>query len=113
MTNQERQHATTGRSGRFFLEIGMSAHTIKKIFYSLPELAFVLSLSESGIQELVRQGDLPHPRVLSTRRVGWLVREIEEWAENRPNSNLLPPANSGARKPRPRREVPDAAAGGQ
>lgn len=76
-------------------------HTIKKIFYSLADVAFVVSLSESSVQSLVQQGKFPAPRAMSDRRVGWLAREIEEWAENRPNSALLPPCNTGAKKPKP------------
>jgi prophage regulatory protein len=46
----------------------------------------------------VREGKAPKPRQLSDRRVGWLVRELEEWVEGRPASELLPPANTGAPK---------------
>ncbi|WP_422085424.1 helix-turn-helix transcriptional regulator [Variovorax sp.] len=46
----------------------------------------------------MREGAFPKPRVLSGRRVGWLLREVEEWAESRPVSALLPPKNSGYRK---------------
>ncbi|UKI11834.1 hypothetical protein ACLUPT_11990 [Variovorax sp. SCN45] len=38
--------------------------------------------------------------MLSGRRVAWLVREVEAWAESRPVSNLPPPPNTGARKAR-------------
>ena len=37
-------------------------------------------------------------RQLSGQRVGWLVREVQEWAESRPVSNLPPPPNTGAPK---------------
>jgi hypothetical protein len=46
------------------------------------------------VQRLVREGEFPRPRQLSERRVGWLVREIEEWAETRPLSDQLPPENT-------------------
>ena len=35
---------------------------------------------------------------VSGQRVGWLVREVQEWAESRPVSNLPPPPNTGASK---------------
>lgn len=69
-----------------------------KLILNLEELAAALSLSESTVQDLVRRGELPPPRRLSARRVGWLVREIEAWAESRPVSDLLPPPNTAHRK---------------
>lgn len=57
-----------------------------------------VALSESTVEKLVRENEFPKPRVLSGRRVAWLVREIEEWAENRPVSELLPPKNTSGRK---------------
>ncbi|MFJ1471567.1 helix-turn-helix transcriptional regulator [Massilia orientalis] len=50
------------------------------------------------IQRLVRTGSFPRPRQLSDRRVAWLVREIEEWAEGRPTSDLPPPLNTSKQK---------------
>ena len=64
---------------------------------SLPE---VTSLSVSTIEEEIRQGRFPKPRQLAGRRVGWLLREVEEWAESRPVSDQAPPANTGARRGR-------------
>lgn len=81
----------------------MSAKRIAPIFLDLPAVVQAVALSESTVQELVRQGQFPAPRQLSGRRVGWLVRELEAWAESRPVSNLLPPPNTGAPKPRPRK----------
>lgn len=57
-------------------------------------------LSKSTIEEERRQGRFPAPRQLSGRRVGWLLSEIEEWLASRPVSDQLPPANTGAKKPR-------------
>ncbi|MDD3481832.1 AlpA family transcriptional regulator [Azovibrio restrictus] len=64
----------------------------------------MLALSVSTFQELVRLKIAPQPRKLSGRRVGWLVRELEEWAESRPVSDLSPPPNTGAKKPRGSRQ---------
>lgn len=69
--------------------------SLKPIYLALPTVAAVVSLSEAQIQKLVREEQFPRPRMLSGRRVGWLLREIEDWAEARPVSNLLPPPNTG------------------
>lgn len=73
---------------------------MKPLYLALPAVAAAVSLAEATIQSEVRDGKFPAPRQLSGRRVGWLVREIEEWAENRPVSDLPPPPNTGARKPK-------------
>ncbi len=75
----------------------MSA-VLKPIYIELPDVAAVVTLAEATIQKMVRAGEFPAPRQLSGRRVGWLLREVEEWAENRPVSNLPPPPNTGKRR---------------
>ena len=72
---------------------------VKRIFVDLPEAASLLALSTATLQRLVRTNEFPKPRQLSGRRVGWLVRELEAWAEERPIADLLPPPNS-SRSPR-------------
>ncbi len=62
--------------------------------------AQVLSLSVKTFERLVQQGDLPKPRQISAGRVGWLVTELDDWAQKRPESQILPPENTGAKKPR-------------
>nr|WP_157604985.1 AlpA family phage regulatory protein [Rhizobacter sp. Root16D2] len=66
----------------------------------LPECidAAFTSLSESTVEKLVREEAFPKPRLLSGRRVAWLVREVTAWCEERPVSNLLPPPFTGRRK---------------
>lgn len=66
----------------------------------LPRVANALSLSESTVQKLVREGGFPEPRQLSDRRVAWLAAEVANWAASRPRSTLLPPSNTGAPKGR-------------
>lgn len=73
---------------------------LRQLFYSVEDVAKVVCLSRSGVQELVRKGEFPKPRLLSNRRVGWLVREIDEWAESRPVAECLPPVNAGNRRAR-------------
>lgn len=69
-----------------------------KIYFDLKEVAESLSLSATTVQKMVRQEQFPQPRLLSGRRVAWLVREVNEWAEARPVADLPPPANTGATK---------------
>lgn len=62
--------------------------------------AAYLSLSTSTFERLVREGNAPRPRMLSDRRVAWVRAELDKWLHSRPPSDLLPPANTGAPKPR-------------
>lgn len=62
--------------------------------------AQLLSLSVSSFDRLVAQGNIPKPRQLSPNRVGWLVSDLDAWAERRPVSDVLPPSNTGVPKPR-------------
>lgn len=68
---------------------------MKPLYIDLPSVALMVSLAEATVQREVREGRFPKPRVLSGRRVGWLMRELEEWAESRPVSDLPPPPNTG------------------
>lgn len=58
------------------------------------------AMSISTMQRLVRQGAFPAPRVLGLRRVAYLTSELDAWLVSRPVSDLLPPENTGAAKPR-------------
>lgn len=69
--------------------------SMKPLYLDLCTVAATVSLSEASVQKLVRESQFPKPRMLSGRRVAWLTREIEEWAEDRPTSGLLPPPNTG------------------
>lgn len=72
-----------------------------KIYYDKPGVAEALSVSQSTVEKLTREcSDFPKPRQISGRRVGWLVKEVEAWAEKRPVSDLPPPPNTGASKGR-------------
>lgn len=71
---------------------------MKPLYLELEAVASVVALAATTIQRLVREGTFPKPRQLSGRRVGWLVREIEEWAEGRPVSDLPPPANTSRKE---------------
>lgn len=73
---------------------------IKPAYLDFSGVTEFVALSASTVQQLVREGAFPRPRLVSARRVAWLVRELEDWAESRPVSDQLPPQNTGARKPR-------------
>lgn len=70
------------------------------IFLDKPSVCAAVSLSEGVWEQLVQSGQAPKPRQLSGRRVGWLLREVMEWAETRPISDLPPPPNTGNRRKR-------------
>ncbi|MNY51674.1 Prophage CP4-57 regulatory protein (AlpA) [compost metagenome] len=70
----------------------------QKFYLDKEEVCEAVALSESTVEKLVRENEFPKPRMLSGRRVAWLVREVEEWAEARPVSELLPPKNTSGRK---------------
>lgn len=63
-----------------------------------PQACVFVGLGKSTFEEMVQKGQLPKPRMLSPGCSGWLLRELEEWAEARPHSDLPPPANTGAKK---------------
>jgi prophage regulatory protein len=50
-------------------------------FLDVHAAAAAVNLSKTTVQELIRQDQFPKPRKLSANRVGWLTREIEEWAD--------------------------------
>lgn len=69
--------------------------SIKPLILDREAAAAIVSLSVASMERLVREGTFPAPRTLSDRRVGWLVHELEEWAQARPVSNIAPPTNTG------------------
>lgn len=74
---------------------------VDPICLDLATAAGVLSLSESTFQALTRDDPtFPKARRFSVRRVGWLYGELIAWAETRPVSDILPPKNTGSKKPR-------------
>lgn len=71
--------------------------TIKPLFLDRDAVALAVSLSVPTVERMVAGGIFPQPKQLTGKRVGWLVREVEEWAESRPVSSNLPVANCGVR----------------
>lgn len=70
------------------------------IYVDLQTTAALTTLATSSIQAMAARGEFPRPRMLSGRRVAWLYREVMDWAEQCPPSDLPPPPNTGAKKPR-------------
>lgn len=70
---------------------------MKPIYVDLPGVAGLVTLATATIQRMVREGVFPKPRQLSANRVAWLLREVEEWAETRPVSDIPPPENTSRR----------------
>lgn len=81
--------------------------TTPPIYVSKETAAAAMALSVSTFERGVAQGLYPKPRRLSNSRVGWLWTELLAAAETLPVSDLLPPPNTGAPKPR-RPRVPEA-----
>ncbi|MGQ3001262.1 MAG: helix-turn-helix transcriptional regulator [Hydrogenophaga sp.] len=76
---------------------------IKPAYLERSDAARFLAMSETTMYRLGNEDPkFPRPRSLSDRRVAWLVRELEEWAESRPPADNLPPPNTGHGN-RPRR----------
>lgn len=48
------------------------------------DLRPLLGISEAVAFRLEKKGQFPKRRQLADGSVGWLVRELEEWAESRP-----------------------------
>lgn len=70
---------------------------MKPAYLDRESTAAFVSLSVPVMERLVAREVFPMPRQLSDKRVGWLVRELEEWCESRPVSSNLPVANCGLR----------------
>ncbi|MES2910552.1 MAG: AlpA family phage regulatory protein [Pseudomonadota bacterium] len=73
--------------------------SVKPAYLEIHDACSFVALKKSTLETLVREDKFPKPRQISGRRVAWLVRELEEWAESRPVSEQLPPDNTGAKKP--------------
>jgi prophage regulatory protein len=73
----------------------MSDKRLKPAYLDRINAAEYVSLSVPTMERMVARGAFPGPRQLTDKRVGWLVREIEEWCESRPASTNLPVENCG------------------
>lgn len=66
----------------------------------IDQVAAYLSLSVRTVNTLVQKSDypkvktdFPKPRQLAGRRVGYLLKEVDDWLEARPVSDQPPPVN--------------------
>jgi prophage regulatory protein len=66
----------------------------KPALLDIDSTAQYVSLSPKTIRRMMTTGDFPKSRELSDRRVGWLVRELDEWAESLPIADMLPVASA-------------------
>lgn len=69
--------------------------TLQPIALDKKSAAEFVLLSESTIDNLLRIDQFPKPRKVSPKRIVFLVRELIEWMECRPVSNIIPPVNTG------------------
>jgi len=51
------------------------------------ELAELLSISTVTLWRMEKRGELPKRKQISSRAVGWLESEIEEWLKTRPDAD--------------------------
>lgn len=68
--------------------------TIEPLVLAREDAANFLSLSVTSFEDMVTRRELPQPRKLAKRRVGWLVSELRAWGEGLPVSDIAPPENS-------------------
>ena len=68
-----------------------------KVFFNAEEVRGVTGLSRTTVWRLEAQGDFPRRRQITAKRVGWLVSEVEEWAESRPLAQPDPGMGERAR----------------
>lgn len=53
-----------------------------------PAVEQMVGLSRSGIYALISRGEFPKPIRLTSRAVGWRLRDIQGWLEARAQSAL-------------------------
>jgi prophage regulatory protein len=75
----------------------MTKISMKPAYLDRESAAAYVSLSVPSMERMTARGEFPAARQLSEKRVGWLVRELDEWSESRPVSSNLPVANCGLR----------------
>lgn len=73
----------------------LSVVQIRPLYLGRADAAAFLAIGESTFEDLVARGEAPKPRKVSRGRTAWLVEELEAWGRERPESDLLPPKNSG------------------
>ncbi len=69
--------------------------TIEPLYLDRDESARYLAISTSTFEGLVASGAIAKPRKVSPRRSAWLVDDLNAYGRSRPESDLLPPPDSG------------------
>ncbi|OIP18476.1 MAG: hypothetical protein AUK51_04380 [Comamonadaceae bacterium CG2_30_59_20] len=69
--------------------------TTKPLYLANEQTAIYLSISDSMLDKLVAQSNASKPRRISAGRAAWLVDELDAWGHARPESDFVPPTNSG------------------
>lgn len=64
--------------------------TLRPIMVDQATAAELIGVSLSTVKKLIREEKFIKPREISPGRAGYLLRELEEWAESRPIANFLP-----------------------
>ena len=54
------------------------------------EIAYVLGVSRPTAYRLEREGSFPRRRQLGPRATGWLLGDLENWLQSRPESSQRP-----------------------
>jgi|TARA_B100002003_G_scaffold109069_1_gene101029 prophage regulatory protein len=66
--------------------------TMNKVL-SVRQITAATGLSPVTIWRKEKKGEFPARRQLGPRRVGWLTREVDEWLESTPKSEITSPKN--------------------
>jgi prophage regulatory protein len=61
-----------------------------KLFLSRGQMLEASGLSWRTARRLIAAGEFPQRRQISAGRVGWLVSEIDKWAQSRPIGSTIP-----------------------
>lgn len=75
----------------------MTARALKPLFLNRAEVVTLTGRSTASLDRDIKAGRFPAPRQIGPRRVGWLMSDIERWAESCPASTILPPPSRSAR----------------
>ena len=59
------------------------------------QLTEITGLSAVTVWRREKIGEFPRRRQLGSRRVGWIAREVEDWINARPASEIIAPSNCG------------------
>lgn len=75
---------------------------LKPAILEMAQLLNYLPIGETNIRDLIKAGKFPKPCQISPRRVGWRTNDVDRWVDSLQPSDLPPPPNTGAPKPRNR-----------